>query len=187
MTETEEKIIQAAIQTFVRYGAKKTTMADIAEAAEVSRQTVYSAFSNKEGMIVASIRYITARNLAAVRARLETCRTLGERLDAYFAETIVKSFELLQEATDAEDLVSGHIKAGREAIQESHKKHEALVTGLLAPHAKAIEASGETVPGYARFIVTVAMGFKYAAETRDDLDALLTSLTTSVLAIADPA
>ena len=43
-TETEARIVAAAIQCFVRYGARKTSMADIATAAGVSRQTLYDSF-----------------------------------------------------------------------------------------------------------------------------------------------
>lgn len=183
MTETEEKIVQAAIQTFVRYGAKKTTMGDIAEAAEVSRQTVYAAFHNKDGMIVASIRYISEKNLAAVRERLEICDTLGDKLDAYFAETVVKAFELIQSSSDAEDLVSGHNKAGRKAIQESHANHEALVVEILTPHSFGLQTYGQSISGFAHFIVTVVMGLKYGADSAEDLRTLLNSLKTSVLRV----
>lgn len=184
MTETEEKIVQAAIQTFVRYGAKKTTMGDIAEAADVSRQTVYASFDSKDGMIVASIRYISEKNLAAVRARLETSETLDDKLEAYFAETVKKAFALIQTSSDAEDLMDGHNKAGKEAIRESHAKHETLVSDIITPHKEKIAASGQTVTGLAHFVVTVVMGLKYSAESEEDLDALLGSLKASVLKIA---
>ena len=183
MTETEEKILQAAIQTFVRYGAKKTTMGDIAEAADVSRQTVYASFDNKDGMIVASIRYVSEKNLAAVRTRLQACGTLEDKLDAYFAETVKKAFALIQTSSDAEDLMTGHNKAGKQAIRESHAKHETLVAEILGPYGSEIEASGQTVAGLAHYIVTVVMGLKYSAESEEDLDALLNSLKTSALRI----
>lgn len=185
MTETEEKIVQAAIQTFVRYGAKKTTMGDIAEAADVSRQTVYASFENKDGMIVASIRYISEKNLAAVRSRLETCETLEDKLDAYFAETVKKAYAIIQTSSDAEDLMDGHNKAGKEAIRESHANHETLVADILTTYRSEIEAGGQTVAGLAHFIVTVVMGLKYSAESEEDLDALLGSLKTSALRIID--
>ena len=113
LTETEARIVEAAIGVFVRYGAKKTTMADIAEAAGISRQTVYASFGDKDGIIVACIRHVSEASLAAIRARLGGCGTLGERLDVYFEETVVKSFEMLQEAGDPEDLISGHNQAGQ--------------------------------------------------------------------------
>ena len=59
MTETEEKILEAAIRTFLRYGARKPAMNDIAKAAGVSRQTLYDLFGGKEELIRASTRSIS--------------------------------------------------------------------------------------------------------------------------------
>ncbi len=185
MTATEQKIIEAAIGTFVRYGAKKTAMADIAKAAGVSRQTVYASFGDKDGIIVACIRHVSEASLTAVRAGLGGCGTLGEGLDVYFEETVVKSFEMLQEAGDPEDLISGHNEAGRAAIEEAHARQAALIAELLEPHADAIARSGQTPAQLARFVVTVAMGLKYGAGDRSALDELLHSLRSSVIALTE--
>ena len=184
-SKTEARIVEAAIGVFVRYGAKKTTMADIAEAAGVSRQTVYASFGDKDGIIVACIRHVSEASLAAIRARLGGCGTLGERLDVYFEETVVKSFEMLQEAGDPEDLISGHNEAGRAAIEEAHARQAALIAELLEPHADAIARSGQTPAQLARFVVTVAMGLKYGAGDRSALDELLHSLRSSVIALTE--
>ena len=183
LSETEARIIEAAIGTFVRYGAKKTTMADIAEAAGVSRQTVYASFGDKDGIIVACIRHVSEASLAAIRARLGGCATLAEQLTVYFEETVVKSFEMLQEAGDPEDLISGHNQAGKAAIKEAHARQAALIAELLEPYADAIARTGQTPAQLARFVVTVAMDLKYGSEDRSRLDELLYSLRSSVIAL----
>ncbi|MEM9631498.1 MAG: TetR/AcrR family transcriptional regulator [Pseudomonadota bacterium] len=183
LNETEEKIVQAAIRCFVRFGARKTAMADIAAEAGVSRQTLYDLFGGKDDLIRASIRTITDRNLATARDRLHGCKTLAEELDAYFAETVVKSFELLQTAGDAEDLVSGHNEAGREEIARSHLRHEELVREILNPHEAALSAKGLSVRHQAHLIVTVIMALKYSAADRADLDDLLASFKASILVL----
>ncbi len=185
MTETEEKIIGAAIRTFVRYGARKTAMADIASEAGVSRQTLYDTFGGKDELIVASIRYITDQNLRAVRENLAGCETLASQLETYFAGTVIKSFELLQSSVDAENEVYNHSKAGRAEIERSHEKHRELLTELLSPHSKALAESDQTPRQLAHLIVTVVMGLKYSAKNRDDLDALLASLKTAVLCVTN--
>ena len=184
MTATEQKIIEAAIRTFVRYGVRKTAMADIASEAGVSRQTLYDTFGGKNELIVASIRCITDRNLQAVREDLAGRTSLSTRLDAYFEGTVIRSFELLQTSGDAEDLASGHNEAGRGEIERSHDKHRALVAGLLRPHSRALAESGLTPDRLARLVVTVAMGLKYSAKSRNDLDSLLVTLKAAVLALS---
>ena len=176
MTETEEKILDAAIRMFLRYGARKASMNDIARAAGVSRQTLYDAFGGKDGLIRASIRIVTDRNLAKVSARLEGVTDLSAQLDVYFQETILPSYELLQTAGDMEDLISGHNEAGKDEIARSHTRHEALVAELLGPHQGEAAAARQ-----AHFIVTVAMGFKYGAKSREDLEDLLKTLKQNTL------
>ncbi len=187
MNETEQTVIEAAIGAFVRYGAKKTTMADIAEAADVSRQTVYALFGDKDGIIVASIRYVTDRSLAAARTRLQGATSLSAKLDVYFAETVTKSFELLQTSGDAEDLISGHNKAGKAEIERSHQRHKALVSEIMAPHESAIAKSGQSPIELANYVVTVAMALKYGAKDRLEFDSLLMSLKTSILCVVEGA
>lgn len=185
MTESEENIIEAAIRTFVRYGAKKTSMADIASEAGVSRQTLYALFGNKDELIVTSIRHVTKARLIAVQNRWDSISQLSDKLNAYFEETIVKSFELLQSSGDPEDLISGHNAAGKAAIAEAHKEHEALVTDMLMPYAKQIGSKGQTVEQLAHFFVTVAMGFKAGASSRSDLDRLCQSLKIAIEVIIE--
>ncbi|MEL6205541.1 MAG: TetR/AcrR family transcriptional regulator [Pseudomonadota bacterium] len=185
MTDTERRIIEAAIQTFVRYGAKKTTMADIADAADVSRQTVYASFKDKDGIIVACIRHITDQSLGAVRSKLVDAGSLEDELDIYFAETILKSFELLQSAGDPEDLISGHNRAGKAEIERSHERHKALIAEILSPHAAQIAKTGQSAEEVSNFLVTAAMGFKSSTSDRAELDALLKSLKLAVSSIAE--
>ncbi|MEM9090635.1 MAG: TetR/AcrR family transcriptional regulator [Cyanobacteria bacterium P01_F01_bin.53] len=185
MTEIEEKIIQAAIRTFIRYGAKKTSMTDIASAAGVSRQTLYDLFGNKDELIVTSIRYVTRESLTTVQRKLVGITKLADKLDVYFEETIVKSFELLQSSGDPEDLISGHNKAGKAAIKEAHKQHEAVIAEILMAEASQRTYQGQTVAQLAHFFVTTAMGFKSGATSRSDLDGLIKSLKTAIAAIIE--
>ncbi|MEM1367714.1 MAG: TetR/AcrR family transcriptional regulator [Cyanobacteria bacterium P01_H01_bin.15] len=185
MNETEEKIIEEAINTFIRYGAKKASMADIASAAGVSRQTLYDLFGSKDEIITASIRHVTRVSLAIVQTRWEGIVQLSDKLDVYFEETIVKSFELLQSSSDPEDLISGHNEAGKAAISEAHKQHEELIADILMAYASQINEKKGTVKQLAHFFVTTAMGFKASATNRSDLNGLIESLKIVITAIVE--
>jgi len=187
LTETEEKIIDAATRCFVRFGARKTSMNDIASDAGVSRQTIYDLFGGKDELICAAIRKITDHNLAEVRRLAGAHETLGEKLNVYFAQTIVKSFEMIATAGDPEDLITGHNKAGKAEIARSHARHEELVAEFLTPYENALKTAGLTAMSQAHFLVTVAMGFKYGAADRTDLDQLLRDLKINCLALLDAA
>lgn len=51
-----ENIIKAAGDLFIQQGVDETSMDEIAAAAEVSKQTLYSHFGSKEGLFVEAIR-----------------------------------------------------------------------------------------------------------------------------------
>ena len=181
MTDTRTTIVEAATRTFTKHGARKTAMVDIAEAAGVSRQTLYALFGNKDDLVAATIAHVAGRNFAHVEEGLKDCTSLEEQLDVYFSRTIVSSFELIEDSEDPEDILSGHSEAGRAALAAVEKQHTKLVSRLLAPYKTQIEASGHSVKHMAHFCVTCARGFKYSAKNRRDLNVLLSVLKTSVL------
>lgn len=184
MTDTRVKIVEAAIRAFARHGARKTAMADIAETAGVSRQTLYALFGNKDELVAATITYVAAQNFAKVEAGLKTCASLEEELDVYFQRTIVSAFELIEDSEDLEDIMSGHSEAGRAALEAVKGEHKKLVSRLLMPYRDEIEASGHSVAHLAHFCVTCARGFKYSARSKRDLKVLLNTLKTTVLQAA---
>ncbi len=159
-------------------------MADIAETAGVSRQTLYTLFGNKDELVVATIGYVAEQNFADVEAGLKACGSLDEELDVYFRLTIVRAFELIENSEDLEDIMSGHSEAGRVAIESVKAQHAKLVTRLLSPYRDEIEASGHTVSHLANFCVTCARGFKYSARNKRELNALLTTLKKTLLQAA---
>ena len=185
LSATEQRIIDAAVRNFVHYGIRKTTLADIAKEAEISRQTLYASFGTKDDLIVAAILHFAKGNILTFRGRLTSCKTLAEQLDAYFASTIIRSFKTLQSSDDAEDLISGHNKAGKAAIEQTRLWHRSIIADLLIPHAIAIGRTGQTPAELAHWFVSSAMAMKYEAHSRDALDRLLHSLKVSVLLAAD--
>ena len=181
MSDTEQKIVDAAIQCFVRFGATKTSMNDIARAAGVSRQTLYDLFGSKDELIRASIRQISLQSMIAIEDRLAGCHTLADRLDVYLEETTIKSFELLQTAGDPEDLISGHNAAGAAVIEESREMQRKLVSAILV--ASGLSREDRQTEAIAGFVVSTAMGLK-SVKDRSELDALIKTFKEAVVALA---
>ncbi len=57
--EKREQILQAAMQVFLSQGYAGTSMDRVAAVAEVSKQTIYSHFQDKEGLFTALIERVT--------------------------------------------------------------------------------------------------------------------------------
>jgi TetR/AcrR family transcriptional regulator of autoinduction and epiphytic fitness len=84
-----ELILDAAIPVFGRFGFKKTSIDDLAEAAEISKQGLYLHFPGKEALFVAAMQKYLDDGLGLVRQALaEPGASLFTRLlgamDAWF-------------------------------------------------------------------------------------------------------
>jgi len=74
--DVKEKIVNAALMTFSKYGYDRTRMDDVAEAAKVSKGRLYLYFKNKEELFYA----ISERNIAELKQQLSTLFTGKENI-----------------------------------------------------------------------------------------------------------
>src|ERR1700756_3894663 len=81
-------IVLAALELFTKYGYRKTSIDDIARAAQVAKRTVYLHFENKAAVFLAILEYLAEqvrqRCDAAEHARGTAVDRLTGLLDAYF-------------------------------------------------------------------------------------------------------
>lgn len=87
--EKRDYILTAALTTFLRYGFKKTSMDDIAQAANITRQGLYFHFRNKGEIFAASIQKALQDRMQAAAAALQEMNTPLEKkllraLDAWY-------------------------------------------------------------------------------------------------------
>ncbi|MDE8650449.1 TetR/AcrR family transcriptional regulator [Novosphingobium album (ex Liu et al. 2023)] len=83
--EIERELFAAAADQFLAHGYAGTSMADIVEAAGMSKTTLYARFSSKEDLFRALLGYIVERSYPALPALLECERDtpLGEALESF--------------------------------------------------------------------------------------------------------
>ena len=98
-------ILVAARSVFVRYGYRKTSMDDVAKAAEVSRQGLYVHFASKEDLFREMIHQAISLHLHEAHVALANeARSIGERLVAALGgwfgnrEKLGEDSDLLQES-----------------------------------------------------------------------------------------
>lgn len=108
MVETElpdrrGAILEAAFKTFVSYGFKRTTMADIADAAGLSRPALYLLFKNKNDIFRAGFEMFVEELLAAMEAVLAGDADLPDRVaDAVIAGMVTPFREIVDTPHGAE-------------------------------------------------------------------------------------
>lgn len=180
LSDTETRILNAAIDVILKFGPRKTTMNDIAEAAGLTRQTVYASFGGKDAVLAEMVRFIGRRRLTQISVAWEYCPTLNEKLQA-FARIVVLEDHDEMAGEDPQELVSGYSDAGRAAYDEICAGYADIWAEELAPSAEALQRAGATAPRLARFIVSASLNLKRAEADKGRLHEQLSVLNAAVL------
>ncbi|WEZ84709.1 helix-turn-helix domain containing protein [Rhizobium sp. 32-5/1] len=100
-------ILDAALPVFARYGFQKTTMADIARAAEISRASLYLAFNSKEELFRAGSARAHEQTMSDVEAVLGRTGNVVDRIAAAisaFQEGLIAPFSKSENAKELFDI-----------------------------------------------------------------------------------
>jgi len=183
MNETQKKTLTAAIEVFSRYGVRRATMGDIADQAEVSRQTLYAAFKNKDEIFAAATHAMGVQILAQVREACGKTDRIEDKLDAYIEYAILQPFDLMQKMPDSRDLINGVSKAAERVIKEIEQQKAELLVEEFSKSEETLRAAGTDSKTLAEFFENASRNFKYSATDRKQLEKLLETLKRSVLAM----
>ena len=180
-----DKVVQAAQEVFLRYGFKRVTMADIAEAADMSRPALYLVFPSKEEIFTAVVSRVFAAMLDEIRQGLNRDLTVGEKLRFAFDIWCVRPFEIYQRSPDAKDLYESSFQFATEVTTQAFSRFDALVTDIIEPlmarQAKVKLSSGQI----AHLLSCAVLGFKSATTSTVQLRDLIAGLINVVLASLD--
>lgn len=180
--EKTEAVLAAAWKVFLRYGYRRVTMGDLAEAAQISRPALYTIFPSKERIFVELVSRSTAENLDAIREGLPRFKTTEEKLAFAFEVWCVRPFELIRGSPDAADLLESTLEFAAEVASRADADFESLLAELLEPLARKQAALQLTPRQIARILRASAKGFKGAAKDPADLRQLIREMHTILLA-----
>lgn len=114
-------ILVAAQPVFLRYGYRKTSMDDVARAADVSRQGLYVHFASKEDLFREMIQQGLSRHLHEARLALsDEARPIGQRLIAALSEWFGDRDKLGANS----DLLQASLQIGGALIQDKREQFE---------------------------------------------------------------
>jgi AcrR family transcriptional regulator len=180
-TARREQIVDAATGVFLRYGYARTTMGDIAQAAGLTRPTLYVAFPDKERIFTAVVEKMIADKLAEIREGLLRRKTLKEKLCFACNAWAVDGYKLIQAHPDAADMFD----LGFKSVCAGYDEFAKLLADILDEPLKKSEhhlSSG----GVARTIVFAMKGFKDTATSGDELCEMIAVHLTLVAAAIEP-
>ena len=135
-TDTRELIIESAFDCFRRHGLDKTTVVDIARAADISRSTVYEYFRDKAAIVEACAEGASQKFYREMANVMRKGATLEDQL--VFAGVFVASARRLIEPEDYFDV---------DEVSLLLTKNAAVLlrdcTEFLAPYLAAAKLTGE--------------------------------------------
>ena len=182
-------IVLAALDLFTRFGYRKTSIDDIAKAAQVAKRTVYLHFENKAAVFLAILEYLGEQVRQRCAAAEHTSGTAVDRLtrllDAYFG----MAFELFSKSQHMPELEETFLKLARARIGDLNTEYEARLARFLRALAKTSEIGGPprglTVEQIVHILVRGAESAKHDAKVQGDRKALEQRLRElAILAIA---
>jgi AcrR family transcriptional regulator len=182
-------IVLAGLRLFTQYGYRKTSIDDIAEAAQVAKRTVYLHFENKAAVFLAILEYLADQ----VRQRCDTAENapgtpvdrLTGLLDAFFG----MAFELFSKSEHMPELEEAFSKLARARIGKLNAEYEEHIARFLRSLQKTGAIAGPpdslSVERIVHILVRAAEGAKHDPEIQGDRKALERRLRElAILAIA---
>jgi AcrR family transcriptional regulator len=136
-----ERILDAAYACFARHGVRRTTMDDIAAAAEMSRPAVYVYVRNKDD----AFRRLATRLFDRALAQARTAATapvdapLAERLHAVLAVKLELTLQLWRDSPHAAELLDEGARLSGDLVERFTDALRELATEVVA----VAQASGE--------------------------------------------
>jgi AcrR family transcriptional regulator len=162
------QIVAAATPVFLRYGFARTTMGDIAQAAGLTRPTLYLTFPDKESVFQVVVETMIEEKLAQISTGIAGVPTIHEKLLYACNAWAAEGYELVQAHPDARDMFD----LGFKSVCAGYAAFQDLIAGIIG---EALGQSPITVSStdLARSIVYALKGFKDVAADATDLRTLI--------------
>src|ERR1700761_7894481 len=116
-----EHVVSSATDVFLRYGYARTTMNDIAKAANLTRPTLYQRFPDKEAVFTAVVEEMAVTLFAKIQEGLTKRTELTEKLRFACESWGVEGFALVQANPDAKDMFDLCFAAVKSSYMEFEK------------------------------------------------------------------
>ncbi len=163
---TRRRIAEAALTLFARHGYQRTTMADVARAAKVSRATLYLKFADKTAIFANLAEQLANDALTAAEGAWREEAAFADNLAETLLAKDLPLFRLLHASPHGAELMA----VDAELTRAHAARLDLGMVSLLARRAAAATRLDFAVfggpKGFGRFIATAAGGLKH--EARDE-------------------
>jgi AcrR family transcriptional regulator len=181
VSDRRTRVLDAALTVFARHGFRKTSMEDVARAADISRQGLYLLFRDKEALFRASLAKLIGDGLAAANRELDRDAPIGQRLYGAMMAWHGRAAGAPVENVDA------LFARGADLMRELMERSGAAVVERLAhsiarsPLAERLAARGLTPLEAAQTLDACGQGLKHAGLTKEAFKSRLAAAVSLVV------
>jgi AcrR family transcriptional regulator len=182
------RLLEAALGVFLRYGYKKTSMDEVARAADLSRQGLYLHFATKEELFRATVELALRRALDDAAAPLRDPELpIAQKLVRGFDEWHGRYVGLMQ-GHDVAELIELRDTLLGSMFTEYEKQFTEAVTRAIRGSGlpAAYKAAGLTARQLADTLHATSLGLKHASTSRAAFVEAFTIAVRALCAIATP-
>ncbi|WP_311240566.1 MULTISPECIES: helix-turn-helix domain-containing protein [unclassified Xanthomonas] len=171
--------METALQLFLRHGYRKVSMSDIAQAAQMSRPSLYAAFPNKEAIFAAQV--VRQRDIcaAATAQRVRDTQDLHTQLRQLFDIWVLEPVAAVIDSENGLDLVANCGVYAPDALDALYQQMEDTLVQLLRPHVRDNSAMSAADLAYILRLATTSL--KASADNEAVLRRLIAGLITMAL------
>jgi AcrR family transcriptional regulator len=184
LPDRRRAILEAAFKAFVSYGFKRTTMADIADAAGISRPALYLQFKNKADIFRAGFTTYIDEILAAMKAVLDGDGPLPERVTEAVVAGMITPFRDFHGTPHGEELFDVKQSLAADLGTQWFERMQGLVSEAMDRAAAAGEIrlpDGADTTTVARLLVNGLEGIKTRTFLGDGTEAEMRLLVDLML------
>lgn len=138
------RVLEGATKVFLAYGFQRTTMDDIARAAEMSRPALYLVFRNKTDIYRAIAAEMLDETVAQTREGLRGDKPLGERLLSAVADTLIDMIGSIKAAPHGAEILDMKNSLAADIVASWRQRMAELVAATIREEAErtGLDAAG---------------------------------------------
>ncbi len=191
MDEKKQHIMTAAAEVFTRYGFKKASMQDIADAAMMSRAALYLHFRNKDDLFRSLMEWHHGQALKAAEAAFSSDQPFVPRMERALTDFTMTMMAPVKASPHGLELFEANMILATDINTATSLRLRALmeraVTAAASEGEISLSATGLSAEALADLIYVCLDGIKKAPNGLEKLDERLAALMRMLNASTQPS
>ena len=180
--EKKDHILSAALELFFRYGYRRVSMEEIAQAADMSRQGLYLYFRTKKDVYIAAVQRRAEILLAEIHEGMTGEMTVEEKLMYAFELWTIRDYDAEIGSPEAREIYAYTQPFMAASFDTTRRRFEAVVTATLVDHF----AGKDSRPPFeeqtiAHLIYSSMRGLKLSASSAHELRGMIQNLLRLII------